>query len=361
MEENEVVQAAPEQAPEPSTEPSTESNVRLDIDERTGRRRVVTVEAPKLEPKPEPQQTPPPFQTEAPKPNPITQAANAMNQALSNPQPVQPPQPMPQPQPEQPVQQNNFYRPDEMVLAMQLGNVDESRIPPNIRPQYEALKNKDAPPPPTQEETEKAVRQRIYDLAREEAMKKSGATEDDITLGEFSDDPDVQQRVRDYKIALDLAQQRIIRDSLEKYNQMQAAAKERQEVINNVRNFIDEQRAKEPNFDKIGELMSTAYLNMPYQQAMIVAPVIEAARNGTMTQAQANILGQYYEICRKQLYAQINKTSVTPTPVVPKVEKRGSGTQASQPVDYAKMLRESNVKDKPRILSMWMASQKKGE
>lgn len=338
-----------------------QGGLRLVEDERTGRKRVVTVEEPQEEPpqeeppqetheEPQPQETPPQEET----PNPITQAVDAMNKATETPPEPKPPEPSETPA-------SNFYRPDEMVLAMQLGNVDEARIPPQFRQQYDALKQKNAPPQPTPEEAEKAVRKRISDMAREEAMKKSGASEDDLALGEFSDDPDVQQRVRDFKVAYDLASQRIIRDSLDRYHEMQAKARAQQEVNNNVRSFIEEQRAKEPNFDKIGQLMSTAYLTMPYQQARIIAPVLDAAQKGTMTQAQANILGQYYEICRKQLYAQINKTSVTPQPVVPKVEKRGTGAPASEPVDYAKMLRDAGARDKSKVLAAWLNAKSKGE
>lgn len=336
---------------EPSAHPE-EGEIRLVEDERTGRKRVVTVpkSAPvEEEPKPEPQKPSGPVITppEPPK-NPITQSIEAMNNGGNN-QPVAN---------QAQVQAPQYYKTDELLLAMQLKSVDESRIPPNLRAQYEAIKKQNEPPQPTPEEAEKAVRQKIDELAREEAMKKTGATDDDLQLGEFSDDESVQARVRDYKIAYDLARERIIKGSLNRYAQMQAETKNRQEVMNNVRNFIAEQRAKEPNFDKIGEMMNTEYLNMPYNQAAIIAPVVEAARKGNLTQGQANILGQYYEICRKKLYAQINKTSVTPKPIVPKVENRGTGASAPQTVDYAKMLREASYRDKSKVLAAWLRSAK---
>lgn len=358
QEENHEVDNAPKESH--AEEKVTAGNITLITDSRTGRKRVVTIpdnkkeESPKEEPKEEPTDNKDDGlnlnQPEA-NPNPINQAIEEMNKNIQNTQ--------------QPVQQNiqqnaqQYYKPEEMVLAMQLGNVDESKIPPHLKQQYEALKHKNDPPQPTQEEAEKEVRKKISEMAKEEAMKKTGATEDDIQLGEFSDDAEVQQRVRDYKVAYDLAVQRIIRDSFDKYAKMQEESRKQQEVRNNVRNFIQEQRAKEPHFDEIGQMMNTAYLNMPYKQASIIAPVVDAARKGIMSQEQANILGQYYEICRKALYARINKTSVTPKPVVPKVEKRGTGASAPKNVDYAKMLREASVRDKSKVLAAWLNSRKK--
>lgn len=330
------VQETPQEPPKEAPKEPVNPVPTLELDERTGRKRVVlkTPEEPKEEPKEEPPQEPvqnpaPPVKPEEPKPGERT-----FLNTLSNNKP--------------------YYKPDEMMLAMQLGRVDESRVPPEFKAQYEATK----PKPPTQEEAEKAIREKIQAMAKKEAMAKSGATEEDLSLGDFSDDEEVQKRVQDYKTAYELAQQAIIRDSLDKYQRMRAEEDSRREVMQNVKNFIDEQRAKEPHFDDIGKLMETKFLEMPFQQAAVIEPVLRSAVAGTLNAAQAKVLGDYYEFCRKDLYAQINKTSVTPQPIVPKVEGKGAGLSTEQHADFAKLLREASVREKPRILADWIRTQK---
>ena len=331
----EAPQNPPQEAPQ---EAPKEPVPALEVDERTGRRRVV-MKGPEP-PKEEPPQEEPPKETpkeEPPQEEPTKQEAPHAPTAILNqfaPKPV--------------------YKPDEMVLAMQLGNVDESRIPPELKAQYEAVK----PKAPTKEDAEREIREKIQSMAKAEAMKKSGATEEDLKLGEFSDDEEVQKRVQDYKTAYELAQQQIIRDSLDRYRAMRAAETKRMEVMQNVKNFIDEQRAKEPNFDAIGKRMETKFLEMPFQQAAVIEPVLKAAMAGNLTDAQAKVLGDYYELCRKDVYAKINNTSVTPQPVIPKVEGKGAGLSAETHPDYAKLLREAGMRDKPRIIASWLAAQK---
>lgn len=335
--EDDVVQSSTAPA-EPAQNIPAEPVPHLEIDDRTGKRTVVmkAPEPAEKEPEEEPKPQEPPTAEPAQEPEPPKEGPNLINKIAGTPKP--------------------FYKADELMLAMQLGNVDESRIPPEIKPRYDAATK---PKQPTQEEAERAVREKIQSMAREEAMKKSGISEDDLQLGEFSDDPDVQKRIRDYHTAYELAQQKIIRDSLDRYKQMQAAEQSRKEVMQDVKRFIDEQRAKEPHFDEIGKLMETKFQEMPFKQAAVIEPVLRSAVNGTLTAQQAEVLGQYYDICRKELYAKINKTSVTPQPIVPKVEGRGAGLSTDTSKDYAKLLREASVREKPRILAEWINNQRR--
>lgn len=344
---------APESAPqpEPQSEPAPKAEPqegpRLAVDERTGRRRVVGFEPPapreseqkfpevpeKAEPPEEAKPVETPKVPEVPEPG-DSELLNKLSGI--------------QPKP-------NYYSPEELSLAMQLKNVDESRIPPQYKAQYDALK----PKPPTQADVESQIRAKIQSMAQAEAMKKSGCTQEDLEMGEFSDDPDVAKRVQDYKVAYEMAQQQIIRDSTMAYQRAQAEQAKRMQVMQNVQNFVNTQRQQEPHFDEIGKFMETYFQSLPYKQATLVAPCLEAAMKGNLTQAQADILGEYYKICRKEFYARLNHTSTTPTPKAPRVETRGNGASASPQTDYASMLRNASMRNKSRILAAWLQSAKK--
>lgn len=344
---------APESAPqsEPPSEPAPQpaeapkEGPRLAIDERTGRRRVVGFEPPA--PRESEQKFPEVPAKEEPKPiedpaeKPTVTPEPGDSELLNKLAGV-----APKPQ---------YYSPEELSLAMQLKNVDESRIPPQYKAQYDALK----PKPPTQADVESQIRAKIQSMAQAEAMKKSGCTQEDLEMGEFSDDPDVAKRVQDYKVAYEMAQQQIIRDSAAAYQRAQAEQAQRMQVMQNVQNFINTQRQQEPHFDEIGKFMETYFQSLPYKQATLVAPCLEAAMKGNLTQAQADILGEYYKVCRKEFYARLNHTSTTPTPKAPRVETRGNGASASPQTDYASMLRNASMRNKSRILAAWLQSAKK--
>lgn len=341
---NQPAAAEPAPAEPPQGEPVSVQNepaqpqqtpaIRIEIDERTGRRRVVrdTPEPPKPEPaKPEPQpiQTPPATQ-EPPQPTLIQKLTG------EEPKPA-------------------FYSPEEMALAMQLKSVDESRIPPQYKAQYEAVKPQPAPQP----DLASQIRQKIQDMAKAEAMKRSGATEDDLELGEFSDDAQTAERVRDYRTYYEIAQQNIIRDMNDRYRAMQAEQQARKEVYQGVNDFVKSQQKTEPHFAEISQRMETEFKRLPYEKAAVIVPAIQSAQNGTLSEAQAQVLGNYYELCRKEFYADLNGTSTTPTPKVPSVERRGAGENVAKRQDFAQLLRNANVKDKPGILAAWIHSSAK--
>lgn len=131
MPENETpVESTPaESTPVEANETPAEESPRmgLRIDERTGRKVVETI--------------PSGAEVEGPeKAEPVEEHAEQAQQPQ-----VQEPQ----------VQQPQFYSPAELSLAIQMGQVDESKIPPEYQPQYLAMKQQNAPePPPQKSETE---------------------------------------------------------------------------------------------------------------------------------------------------------------------------------------------------------------
>ena len=284
MPENETpVESTPaESTPVETHETPAEESPRmgLRIDERTGRKVVETI--------------PSGAEVEAPK---KAEPSEEQVQQAQQVQEVQPPQ----------VQQSQFYSPAELSLAIQMGQVDESRIPPEYQPQYLAMKQQNAPePPPQKSETE--LRNEFLDAvnkaAHDKAMKDVGITEDELSMGEFSDNDEIQTKVSRYKAALDVARSQIISGYSEQVRVEQMKAQQENEFKKGVADWIDEQRTAEPNFDEIGFFMQEHYKTMPYEKAVAIAPAIQKAMQGKLDPQSAEVVKNYYEDCRKEFYAK---------------------------------------------------------
>lgn len=338
MPENETpVESTPaESTPVEANETPAEESPRmgLRIDERTGRKVVETI--------------PSGAEVEGPeKAEPVEEQAQQVQQV----QEVQPQ-----------VQQQQFYSPAELSLAIQMGQVDESKIPPEYQPQYLAMKQQNAPePPPQKSETE--LRNEFLDAvnkaAHDKAMKDVGITEDELSMGEFSDNDEIQTKVSRYKAALDVARSQIISGYSEQVRVEQMKAQQENEFKKGVADWIDEQRAAEPNFDEIGFFMQEHYKTMPYEKAVAIAPAIQKAMQGKLDPQSAEVVKNYYEDCRKEFYAKKNGTSTTPSPRSPSVERKGTGQDVVKPIDYAEQLRAAPVRDKSKIVEAWLSSMKR--
>lgn len=338
MPENEMpVESTPaESTPVETNETPAEESPRmgLRIDERTGRKVVETI----------------PNGVETKEPDKAEPAEEQAEQAQ-------------QPQVQEPqVQQSQFYSPAELSLAIQMGQVDESKIPPEYQPQYLAMKQQNAPkPPPQKSETE--LRNEFLDAvnkaAHDKAMKDVGITEDELSMGEFSDNDEIQTKVSRYKAALDVARSQIISGYSEQVRVEQMKAQQENEFKKGVADWIDEQRAAEPNFDEIGFFMQEHYKTMPYEKAAAIAPAIQKAMQGKLDPQSAEVVKNYYEDCRKEFYAKKNGTSTTPSPRSPSVERKGTGQDVVKPIDYAEQLRAAPARDKSKIVEAWLSSMKR--
>jgi hypothetical protein len=275
--------------------------------------------------------------------------------------------PAEQPQAEQPqdqpqVQKPQFYSPAELSLAIQMGQVDESKIPPEYQPQYLAMKQQNAPKPPPQK-SEAELRNEFLDAvnkaAHDKAMKDVGITEDELAMGEFSDNDEIQTKVSRYKAALDVARSQIISGYSEQVRIEQMKAQQENEFKKGVADWINEQRAAEPNFDEIGFFMQEHYKTMPYEKAATIAPAIQKAMQGKLDPQSAEVVRSYYEDCRKEFYAKKNGTSTTPSPRSPSVERKGTGQDVVKPIDYAEQLRSAPARDKSKIVEAWLSSMKR--
>ena len=248
------------------------------------------------------------------------------------------------------------YTPAEMSLAMQLGQVDEGRIPAEFMPQYMALKAKNEPAPKTAEEVRQEFLDKVSASVKGQTMQEIGITEDELALGEYAEDPEVREKIERYKLALEMNRRKAVDAVYDGIRAEQETQKADQQFRNGVADWINAQRIQEPHFDDIGSYMTEAYKNMRYEDAKAIAPAMEAALGGKLTPEYAAVIQKYYEGCRKEYYAKLNGTSTTPTPRTPVVETKGGGRNVSEETDYGKLLREASPRDKSRIVDAWLNS-----
>lgn len=248
------------------------------------------------------------------------------------------------------------YTPAEMSLAMQLGQVDEGRIPAEFMPQYMALKAKNEPAPKTAEEVRQEFLDKVSASVKGQTMQEIGITEDELALGEYAEDPEVREKIERYKLALEMNRRKAVDAVYDGIRAEQETQKADQQFRNGVADWINAQRIQEPHFDDIGSYMTEAYKNMRYEDAKAIAPAMEAALSGKLTPEYAAVIQKYYEGCRKEYYAKLNGTSTTPTPRTPVVETKGGGRNVSEETDYGKLLREASPRDKSRIVDAWLNS-----
>lgn len=199
---------------------------------------------------------------------------------------------------------------------------------------------------------------KVSETAHNHALQQLGLTEEDINIAEFSDDPELRKRANRYRAAVEINRKQIIDSYAERLRIAQEQANRYNQFQQGVKSWIDEQRAGEPHFDDIGNLMTTRYKEMPYGEAANIAPAMERAMNGQLDENSAEIVKNYYEQCRKEYYAKLNGTSTTPISRSPAVETHGTGADVDAPVDYAKMLREASPREKPSIIEAWIGSKR---
>ena len=124
--------------------------------------------------------------------------------------------------------------------------------------------------------------------------------------------------------------------------------------------FVQEARAKEPNFSAIDQIMQTRYKTMPYEQGRAAEDAINALRAGNITEAQTETLRKYYEDVRHEYYAEKNKLSTTPkaAPKPPVVETAGTGNQIPKDntPDYRALRNATSIRDRKAWLSNFLVN-----
>lgn len=320
------------------------------IMDANGQKRIITVE-----PQKEPEQTPVPGTGTEPQPQ------------TANPAPAAQPVPVPgnepaetdaEPKPAntltgQPPQAAPMYTPEELSLAIQLGAVDESRIPISMAIQYGQYKERMAQqqaiaagqqqaqqnPKPNEAAQKMEFMKKLEDTARQMTLKELGLTEDDLNdsqYADYSDNPDLGERVKMFNTALEYNRQQIINDVQAKQAQSQQQAASQKAVNDSIISFTQNEIRTEPKFVEINNALETYYQSLPYGKGAKYAAALNAYKAGTITEQQAQDLQEYYSETKKMVYAKANNLSTTPQPVLRKpavVESPGTGLDTPKQAD----------------------------
>lgn len=274
-----------------------------------------------------------------PQPQPATPAPEAEPTPVPNTEPTTPAPLNVQPQ------QLPVYTPQELSLAIQLGTVDESRIPPALAIQYGQFKERQAQqqaiaagqqqaqqtPQPNEAQQRMEFMEKIEKTSRELTLKQLGLTEQDLAdteYADYSDNPDLEKRVKTFEGLNAYNRQQIINDvqaQQAKVAQQQAA----QAAINkSVNDFVTREMQTEPKFQEINLALLDYYKTLPFDKAQNYYNAINALQRQQLTEQDAKYLQEYYDETKKMVYAKANNLSTTPTPVVrtpARVESPGTG------------------------------------
>ena len=247
-------------------------------------------------------------------------------------------------------QQLPAYTLDEFSNAIATGYVDEKRVPQEYQRQYadwkigqavqahnaqqraiaqqEAARRAEIEAQMNPETRQEQMREFLTGLDKEadaRAQQDAGLSEEDVENLDLMDDDD--PKLINYKLAKEWHRQDLMAKMQSRYADEQAQRQRQEAVYAGINQFTEEQRAKEPNFDAIDRMLLTRVNDLAYKQAQVVVPVLQALQNGTINEAQTEILRNYYEDTRKLFYMQKNGLGTTPRAVnrPPTVERAGDG------------------------------------
>ena len=190
------------------------------------------------------------------------------------------------------------YTANELLAAMTTGMVDESRIPAELRAQYVAIRQqqqiaaltaqqqimqampqqKEQQKEQTQQEAD--VYRRIQEAAEAKAMQDLGITREQLEEMSYSDDPAEQKRAVDYRVAVQMNINAITREIDTYQTELMRQQVETQAFFAAFTPKIQQVQAEEPNFNQIDLMMETYYQELPYNDAIQVAEVLQRFKEG---------------------------------------------------------------------------------
>ena len=247
-------------------------------------------------------------------------------------------------------QQLPAYTLDEFSNAIATGYVDEKRVPLEYQRQYadwkisqavqahnaqqraiaqqEAARRAEIEAQMNPETRQEQMREFLTGLDKEadvRAQQDAGLSEEDIENLDLMDDDD--PKLINYKLAKEWHRQDLMAKMQNRYADEQVQRQRQEAVYAGINQFTEEQRAKEPNFDAIDRMLLTRVNDLTYKHAQVIVPVLQALQNGTINEAQTEVLRNYYEDTRKMFYMQKNGLGTTPRAVnrPPTVERAGDG------------------------------------
>ena len=256
-------------------------------------------------------------------------------------------------QKEQPAQAPTAdYSVTELQEAMRIGQVDETRIPLNLRQSYYLAVTGQQPAtagansvenaePQTEQQGSAAENQensaekaqkfysRVQEMARERAMKEVGITQDEIDVAEYTDDQNLLNKFSAFQASVENNRAQILRDVDNIQRQQKAAEEDHRQAYQAVATFVEDMRKKDPNFNAIDKLMMTRTQNMPYSEAIKVVPLIEKVTSGNLTTADLPALQEMYNQTRLEFYSKREGVGLAPQVQKPAfVETPGTGGDA---------------------------------
>ncbi len=263
-----------------------------------------------------------------------------------------------QPQP----QEKTVYTDQEFALALQIGNVDENKIPPQhaiaygqYKAKQEFTKHAEQQQQVTSEQSQKEFYLKIDEAAKIRALSDIGMTTEQLNDLEYSD---TEGRREAYNSAVEWHRQQITTQLLAQQQAHIQQENQRKIIYQDIENRTNEIKKNEPNFDKIDVMMATRYQTLPFKEAQNIATTLQAFQSGTITPEQCKTLEKYYEDTRKAFYAQNNNLSSIPKQVKPPiVEKGGGGSNVDKVVDFSS-LRTMNVRDRRQFIANFMNNRK---
>ena len=282
-------------------------------------------------------------------PAPVPETGTEPQPQQANPAPEAEPTPVPETEPAVPASVPQPltapYTLEELTLAIQLGHVDESRIPPAYAVQYGQFKERQAQqqaiaqaqqqaqqtPQPNEAQQRMEFMENIEKMSRELTMKQLGLTEQDLAdkeYADYSDNPDLEKRIKAFEGLNAYNRQQIINDVQNQQAKVAQQAASQKAVNDSILAFAQNEIRTEPKFTEINNALETFYQELPYAKGVKYAEALNAYKAGTATEEQANVLKEYYDETKKMIYAKANNLSTTPTPVVRRpasVESPGTG------------------------------------
>lgn len=326
-----VADVQPTAPSEPVTRSGQQATFGLKVDKNTGRRSVVMIRNDEQ-----------PTESVRQPPSQPTNQTNQTNQPAN--QDVQ--------YNNQPMEQSNLFNIEnsepkpyrdtaELLQAIQHNVVDERRIPmeqafayANYKQQVmqQAMQQQQAQPPA---EDNSAARENFYtrieEASRNAALQDLGLTEDDLVMAEYSEDEELQARVKRFETSLAWNRNSIMAqvqaEQQRAYNERMAV----QQIYSDIDSKVAEYQRNEPEFQNINVMMNTYFTELPYKEAQKYATAINAYQAGNINVEQAQALQEYYDKTRVAYYAKKNNLG-TPNSlrVVPKVEQAGSASSNYQ-------------------------------
>ena len=113
-----------------------------------------------------------------------------------------------------------------------------------------------------------------------------------------------------------------------------------------IRDFIRDERMREPLFGDIDRTMKTRYQSLPYEEADRIARAIERFQDGSFDEDDTSVMADYYDRVRQELSAK--ELGIEEVPV-PSVERTGSVAGNADP-DISK-LGDMSPRDQARFIS----------